>query len=1085
MSRPWTDAFRAELEVLLGKRGPRAKAAVLWGEVDKIYSGAAALAAKAVQEGGGTDPGTGGTTPEELENRVDELEAAAIAASNQAQAAALAAQAVREDHDALVDGFVGKLTDAFAEVEDLATMAVARGWVKDPTISEWADGLPAATNWSHRSGLTGYATQFTGRWGGGLSFVAPASGGAAHLIATSGAGLNGAQIAQHVVATIAVQYESGASADPLFRAEWSADGSAWVSGTRPGGLSTTFAALGIAPTPGVVQLREFLFTRPAGTFSQIRLRLTLRNTATAQDMKIHLVDLREATEAEIAAAQVPGVQASITQQAATLTGLGASIAQLQADLTAEVSGVYSHLGTNYMTAAQTNNAIAAAGLTLSSRIDTVETTANSKGKTIYSSTPPAVADRLAQNLWIDTAGNANTPKRWNGTAWVAVTDKAALDAAAVAASVAADLSTNYLTSAATGQAIAAAETRMSASIDDVSASVQGFQAVLDQTADVTAGAAASVSLGGAALGQANTLIVKDTSAARITSGATNGASVTISTHRALLFSGQRIKIGVLARRPTSNPASRFAVAFSTADNGNSGAMLSGALSTAWQWHIFHYDVPVAIGGGPSYLGIFGDHDGAGRAVQVARVYVEIAAVAGELPEINSLAGEITDIKGLDLSRLSGTAMGTLLSQLAVQANGSSATISAQGTAIATLQGNASASYVFRVKAGTAGAGLELVAATNPNGPVSVARISATDILLDGSVAAQQLVVTDFSGNLVLNGAMPYGDTRGWGPMPTTFAVVPRDPNSPYGPVKTAPLPYLLFMNPDVNPRFVVVGEFTCEAGDRFVAQYNAAAAVAQGTNIGIQFVWIGADGQQITTTSRSTVINYAGWQKIVTPVVAAPSGAAKCILRAIRWGDSSASIGLLSNMEVVKQRTGATLITPYSVTAGLLAAEELITLSAQIGDGIITRAHLGLAIIGRAQIEEAAIDTLRLAGNAVVVPAATYQAGNVSVSDPYALLAQLSITRVAGQPTRIGFCCRGVRSVGDFGSIGMSLRRDGLQIFDTEGLLVSDRPTILSFFFVDTDLSGGASTYEVYGTRTYGSTITINRRSLEAHIYKR
>ncbi|MBP6520883.1 DUF1983 domain-containing protein, partial [Shewanella sp.] len=39
----------------------------------------------------------------------------------------------------------------------------------------------------------------------------------------------------------------------------------------------------------------------------------------------------------------------------------------------------------------------------------------------------------AQNLWIDTTGNANTPKRWNGSTWVAVTDKAATDAASAAA----------------------------------------------------------------------------------------------------------------------------------------------------------------------------------------------------------------------------------------------------------------------------------------------------------------------------------------------------------------------------------------------------------------------------------------------------------------------------------------------------------------------------------------------------------------------------------------------------------------------------------------------------------------------------
>lgn len=58
--------------------------------------------------------------------------------------------------------------------------------------------------------------------------------------------------------------------------------------------------------------------------------------------------------------------------------------------------------------------------------------AGNKGEVIYGATAPTVAQRLSQNLWIDTTGNANTPKRWNGTAWVSVTDKAAIDAKAAA-----------------------------------------------------------------------------------------------------------------------------------------------------------------------------------------------------------------------------------------------------------------------------------------------------------------------------------------------------------------------------------------------------------------------------------------------------------------------------------------------------------------------------------------------------------------------------------------------------------------------------------------------------------------------------
>lgn len=65
-------------------------------------------------------------------------------------------------------------------------------------------------------------------------------------------------------------------------------------------------------------------------------------------------------------------------------------------------------------------------------IDAVKDIAEGKGKVIIQSGAPAAADRLPQNLWIDTTNGANTPKRWNGSAWVEVTDKAAKDAAAAA-----------------------------------------------------------------------------------------------------------------------------------------------------------------------------------------------------------------------------------------------------------------------------------------------------------------------------------------------------------------------------------------------------------------------------------------------------------------------------------------------------------------------------------------------------------------------------------------------------------------------------------------------------------------------------
>ncbi|MGO3281505.1 MAG: host specificity protein J, partial [Psychrobacter sp.] len=75
--------------------------------------------------------------------------------------------------------------------------------------------------------------------------------------------------------------------------------------------------------------------------------------------------------------------------------------------------------------AEANAAKEAAGI--------AQDTANDKGEVIFDDTAPEAAKQLKQNLWIDTKGDANTPKRWTGSAWVEVTDKATKDAASVAA----------------------------------------------------------------------------------------------------------------------------------------------------------------------------------------------------------------------------------------------------------------------------------------------------------------------------------------------------------------------------------------------------------------------------------------------------------------------------------------------------------------------------------------------------------------------------------------------------------------------------------------------------------------------------
>jgi len=136
------------------------------------------------------------------------------------------------------------------------------------------------------------------------------------------------------------------------------------------------------------------------------------------------------------AAQVQQNSASITQQGNTLTSQGQSITSL----------------TNSVTTAD-GKAVAA-----QQAAQDAATLAGSKGKVIVQSAAPAAADRLAQNLWIDTTSNANTPKRWNGSAWVAVTDKVATDAAAAAANALSGLATK-----ADAAALQALDTRVTSS----------------------------------------------------------------------------------------------------------------------------------------------------------------------------------------------------------------------------------------------------------------------------------------------------------------------------------------------------------------------------------------------------------------------------------------------------------------------------------------------------------------------------------------------------------------------------------------------------------------------------------------------
>ena len=134
---------------------------------------------------------------------------------------------------------------------------------------------------------------------------------------------------------------------------------------------------------------------------------TLANTANAS---------ANAAKSDAASAKSDASGAKADAANAKATAANASSVATQAKATADSAA---QSATDAATAAQKANTAAAAAAGV----------ANGKADVLIQSTAPATSMRKPTTLWIDTTGGANTPKRWNGSTWSAVTDKAATDAA--------------------------------------------------------------------------------------------------------------------------------------------------------------------------------------------------------------------------------------------------------------------------------------------------------------------------------------------------------------------------------------------------------------------------------------------------------------------------------------------------------------------------------------------------------------------------------------------------------------------------------------------------------------------------------
>ena len=154
-----------------------------------------------------------------------------------------------------------------------------------------------------------------------------------------------------------------------------------------------------------------------------------------------------AAATDVVATRVTQVEGSISSQSTRVTSLENSVnhattglatkasSAALSTLDSKVTGIDGRVTSNSSSITSLNNSLTTTNTnvaTAQTAAQNAMTAAGQKGKVIFGTTAPVAADQLSQNLWIDTTGNANTPKRWNGTAWVVVTDKVATDALAAA-----------------------------------------------------------------------------------------------------------------------------------------------------------------------------------------------------------------------------------------------------------------------------------------------------------------------------------------------------------------------------------------------------------------------------------------------------------------------------------------------------------------------------------------------------------------------------------------------------------------------------------------------------------------------------
>lgn len=464
--------------------------------------------------------------------------------------------------------------------------------------------------------------------------------------------------------------------------------------------------------------------------------------------------------------------------------------------------------------------------------------------------------------------------------------------------IAADLSENYLTNAEIDSAISARLTTFSAELSDVGNPVGEVYSTLEENYYTSAQADAAT------------------------------AGYLASFESSLV--GSEGAVGILSANLTNNYYTKVATdnVISTSISNYNATLLdpTGALgqlsANLTQNYYTSADTDGAITALRTELTSNIDQVSADLATNYYTSAATDTAIAGSLsqyttnvltPELTSLSGGIEELRTLDTNALSGTSIGTFLTQLEVGADGLSATVTNQGTAISNLEGFAAATATLTAE--TSNGQISGIRATSYDGEGgassgSLLELLGDSVIAEGTISASRLVISDFSGNLVGNGSFVYGDARGWqSPLPGTAS------NTTFSDRKCLAL---TTSTTDVTVRWETDAPVT--PGDQLSVRFFGAASSGGSATLRINVAFYRADGSYISGYwSLGATFNTTVWTEYnsAATTITVPNNTAVARFH-IRRAAGGSGTGYITGIEAVRRRPGTTLITPNSITTNEL-----------------------------------------------------------------------------------------------------------------------------------------------------------------------